>query len=226
MLSCWSAGGDEREGVQLRAELAQRLDQFDACRRAAQVGGLHQREGPAAQRLGHLRQRREAHDAAERGDLVGHRAGPQAPRVQHLRAAIDREEQHPGIQFAHRVQPHLQRGHHPDAAAAAADRPEQVRLVVRVGAHEASVRGHEFHCGDAVGGQPVAAGQPAHPAAEGIAGHADVRGGARERGQAVLPGGDGHVPPDGAGPGPGGVGGRVDAHPLHPRRPEQQRAFE
>jgi SRSO17 transposase len=43
---------------------------------------------------------------------------------------------------------------------------------------------------------------------------------------AVLPGRDGHVPPDGAGPGPGGVGGRVDAHPLHPRRPEQQRAFE
>ena|SRR5215831_12147033 len=87
-----------------------------------------------------------------------------------------------------------------------ADRPEQVRLVVRAGADEASVRGHEFGCGDAVGGQPAAAGQPAHPAAEGIAGHADVRGGARERGQAVLPGRDGRVPPDGAGPGPGGAG--------------------
>jgi hypothetical protein len=172
----WSAGGgDHREGVEFGAEPAQRPDQRRARGRVAEAGGLHHGEGPAAQRFGHLGKRRQPQDAAQRGDLVRDRAGPRAPGVQHLGGALDREEQRPGVQLTDWVQPHLQRGHHPDAAAAAPDRPEQVRLVVGVGADEITVRGHELGRGHAVGGQPVAAGQPAHAAAEGITGHAHVR---------------------------------------------------
>ena len=227
MLSCWSAGAGiiakvSRSGPSWRSG----SDQRGAGARVAEVGGLHQGEVPAAQRFGHLGKRREPQDAAQRGDLVRHRGGPRAPGVQHFGGALDREEQRPGVQLADRVQRHLQRGHHADAAAAAADRPEQVRLVIGVGAAEAAVRGHDLGRGDAVGGQPVAAGQPAQPAAEGVAGHADVRGGARERGQAMLPGRDGHVLPQGAGFGAGGASGRVDAHAAHPHGPQQHRIFQ
>ena len=98
--------------------------------------------------------------------------------------------------------------------------------MVGVGADQVAAGGDQLGRGDAVGGQPVAAGQPAEPAAEGVPGHPHVRGGARERGQAVLGGRDGHVLPHRAGLGAGGAGGRVDADPAHPRRPEQHRAVQ
>jgi hypothetical protein len=145
---------------------------------------------------------------------------PLAPGVQHLRAALDREEQDSGVQLPDRVEGHLQRGHHADAAAAP-DRPEQVGLAVGVRPYEMAVGGHDLGRGHAVGGEPVTAGQPADPAAEGVAGHAHVRRGARQRGQAVLPGRYRHVLPLGARTGPGGTGRGIDIHPPHARCPEQ-----
>jgi hypothetical protein len=98
--------------------------------------------------------------------------------------------------------------------------------MVGVGADQVAVRGDQLGRGDAVGGQPVAAGQPAEPAAEGVPGHAHGRGVARERGQAVLGGRDGHVLPHRAGLGAGGAGGRVDVHCAHACRPQQHRAVQ
>jgi hypothetical protein len=98
--------------------------------------------------------------------------------------------------------------------------------MVGVRADQVAVRGDQLGCGDAVGGQPMAAGQPAQPAAQGVPGHPHVRGGARQRGQAVLGGRDGHVLPHRAGPGAGGAGRWVDVHRPHACRPQQHRAVE
>jgi len=98
--------------------------------------------------------------------------------------------------------------------------------MVGVGADQVAVRGDQLGRGDAVGGQPVAAGQPAQAAAEGVPGHAHGRGGARERGQAVPGGRDGHVRPHRAGLGAGGAGSRVDVHCPHACRPQQHRAVQ
>jgi Insertion element 4 transposase N-terminal len=80
--------------------------------------------------------------------------------------------------------------------------------------------------GDAAGGQPVAAGQPAEPAAQGVAGHADARRAPGQPGQAVPGRRDDHVLPHRAGPGAGGAGSRVNAGLPHPRRPQQHRAVQ
>jgi hypothetical protein len=121
-------GGDRREGVQLRAECAQWPDQLGAVGYVAEVGGLHHRQGPAAQQLGDLGEARQPQDPADGGDLVRHRVGPLAPGTEDLGGALDREEQPSGVQLTHRLEEHLDRGHDADAAAAS-DGPEQVRLV-------------------------------------------------------------------------------------------------
>ena len=54
-----------------------------------------------------------------------------------------------------------------------------------VGAHELAVGGDELERGDGVGLQAVLAREPAHAAAERVAGDADVRRGAVQAGQAV-----------------------------------------
>ena len=208
-----------------RAEPAQRADQLGAGARVAEVGSLEDGEGPAAQRFGDLGQRRQPQHVADGGDLVRDRCGPFAPGVQDLRGALDREEQVPGVQLPDRVQPHLQRGHHPHAAAAP-DRPQKVRLVVGVGADQVTAGGHELGRGDAVGGQPVPAGQKAEPAAQGVAGHTDARRAPGQPGQAVLCCRDDHVLPHRAGLGAGGAGSRVNVDLPHARRPQQHRAVE
>src|SRR5205085_8630826 len=115
-------------------------------------------------------------DAANGRDLVGHGVGPLAPGVQHLGRALEREEQHARVDLAHWVEHDLDRGDHAYAPAPAAHGPEEVGLVALVGADELAVRGDDFDGGHAIGRQPVATGEPAHPAAEGVAHHAHVGG--------------------------------------------------
>ena len=55
-----------------------------------------------------------------------------------------------------------------------------------VGAEKPAVGGDDLDRLDVVGRQPIGAAQPAHPAADRVPDHADVRRGARQRGQAVL----------------------------------------
>jgi len=63
--------------------------------------------------------------------------------------------------------------------------------------------------------------QEAHAAADGVADHADVRRGARQRGQPVPGRGVHHVEPDDARLHPGGPGHRVDLDAAHPFGLEQ-----
>jgi hypothetical protein len=59
------------------------------------------------------------------------------------------------------------------AAARAAQSPEQVRFMVVVAIHDASVREHDLCADEAIAGQPVLAPEQTDPAAQGEAGDAD-----------------------------------------------------
>ena len=83
----------------------------------------------------------------------------------------------------HRVQPEGELGHDAEVAAAAAQRPEQVRVLGLAGGHDLPVRGHDLGGDQVVAGQAVAAGQIADAAAErepADAGRGDDAAGGRE----------------------------------------------
>ena len=167
-----------RERVQLRAERAQRRQQLAPRRLGAQERRVDDRERAPAHGLGELRQRREVDDVRPRGDLLGQAVQQRGPRAQDLGGPLEAEEQRARVQLAHGHDRELERGHDPEVPAAAAQRPEQLGLVLGVGAHEVAVGGDELDRGHRVGLQAVLAGQPADPAAERVADDADVRRGA------------------------------------------------
>ena len=147
---------------------------------------MDDRERPAAHRLGDLVDRRELEDPPDRGDLVGHRPDPVPPGVEHLGRPLPREEQRSRVDLRDRVEAELERGHDAEVAAAAAERPEELGLVVGVHAAERAVGGDELDRGDAVREQPVLAAVPAEPASEPIADDRDVRRRAVEDGEAHV----------------------------------------
>ena len=98
--------------------------------------------------------------------------------------------------------------------------------MVGVDAAVLAVGGDHLERGDAARGQAVRAGQPAEPAAEGVAGHADVRGGAGQRGEPVFGRRGGDVGPDGPALDPGDAAPRVDVDAAHPRQAEQHGVVE
>ena len=136
---------DSGDGVVDRAECAQRAEQRVGLGRVAGVVGLHDHERLAADLLGDLRDGREVEEAADRGELVRDlAAGQVGPGVQHLGSAPDRVPQGAGVGLGDREEPEFERGDDAEAAAAAAQRPEQVRLVPGVGAHQGAVGGHHL----------------------------------------------------------------------------------
>jgi hypothetical protein len=72
---------------------------------------------------------------------------------------------------------------HAEVAAAAAQRPQQVRVVVAVGADEGTVGEHDLGGDEVVGGQPEATAQAAVPAAEREPDDADTAARAGDGGQ-------------------------------------------
>ena len=138
--------------------------------------------------LGQLGHGRELEHAADRRDLVGHARQPLVPRVQDLARALEREEQDAGVDLVDRVQLELDRRHDAEVAAAAAERPEELGLVLGVDAAQLAVGGHELDRGDAVRGEAVLARVPADAAAERVADDAHVRRGAVQRGEPELGG--------------------------------------
>ena len=75
-------------------------------------------------------------------------------------------DQHAGVRRARSGKLELQRGDHAEAAATAPQRPEQVRVLARVGAHWLPSAEHQLDCGQAVGGHAELAGVPADAAAQ------------------------------------------------------------
>ena len=96
---------DERERVQLRAQVAQRLQQLAVLR--AEMGGLDDGVRTAAHQLGDVVAVGEAHHAGDRGDLGGRGAVHSRQACMHLVGAVEGEEQRAGVEVVGGVQREL-----------------------------------------------------------------------------------------------------------------------
>ena len=76
------------------------------------------------------------------------------PRLEYLGRPLLRPEQHARIELGNREQLQLQRGHHGEAAAATAQRPEKLGLASGVGSDLAAVRGDDLGGPDALAASP------------------------------------------------------------------------
>ena len=139
-------------------------------------------------------------------------------RLEHLARALPRPDQRAREHARGRVERELERGHRAEAPAAAAQRPEQLGLALggrrrrtRPSAVTTSIAEH------AVGGEAVAAAEPAQAAAERVADHADVRRGARQRSEPELGRRLRDVHPQRARPHVGAAARRVDVDAAHAR---------
>ena len=113
-------------------------------------------------------------------------------------------------------------GDHAEVAAAAAQRPEQVRILLRAGGDEAAVGEHHVGLEQVVDGQPVLAGQVAGAAAEGQARDAGGRDDAERHRQAEGMRRVVDVARRAARLDANGAVRRVDADPLHHRQVDDQ----
>jgi hypothetical protein len=97
---------------------------------------------------------------------------------------------------AHGVEGELERGHDAEAAAPAAQGPQELRVLAVRGAHDPPVPGDELRRQQVVAGQAVLALEPAGPAAQREAGDAGGRDAAAGDGEAVGLGGAVDLRPD------------------------------
>ena len=88
-----------------------------------------------------------------------------------------------------RVQPVLEFGDHAEVAAAAAQRPEQVRVLLGAGPQHLTCGSDDPGGQQVVARQPVLRGEPAEPAAQGQPAYAGVADRAAGGGQAMSLGG-------------------------------------
>ena len=140
--------------------------------------------------------------------------------------ALEREEQRARVQLRRGEQLELERRHDAVVPAASAHCPEQVGLVVVIDAAQLAVRGHELHGRQGVRLEAVLAPEPAHAAAERVAGHAHVTRGSRERCEPGRGGLVGHGAPTRAGAHAGAARADVDADLLEVVGTDEQRVLE
>ena len=76
------------------------------------------------------------------------------PRANHLGGALAVPQQHAGVHVGDRQQLELERDDDAEVAAAAAQRPEQLGVVLGVGAHHRAVGGHHLHRADRLAASP------------------------------------------------------------------------
>ena len=114
--------------------------------------------------LGHEWHRRAGHDVGDGRQLVGRRLG----RRDEPGDGLGRrgQDQHPAVRLGHVVEPVLEARHDPEVAAAAADRPEQVRMVLGVDQQALAVGGHHLGRQHVVDRQPELAHEVADAATE------------------------------------------------------------
>ena len=181
--------------------------------------------GLAAHGLRHELLRRRAHDRGPAADLVRRALHEAAVGLQQVRGGVDREEQHPAVeQRPDLVQLELEAGHDAEVAAAALERPEQVRVAVRAGDQKAPVRGHDLRGQQAVNRKAVLALEPSASAAEREPADARVRQPAARDGEAECLGLPVELAPVGAAAAPGRAPLRVHAHAVHRPQVDHQAA--
>ena len=152
-------GRDRREHVDLGLERAQRRRARSAPRRPRRRGRRRRsptnwrpRTGSGMSGSGGTCSRRA--DVEIASGAVRHHS---TYALEDLGRPLPRPEHRAGVDLGRGVEDELHRGHDAEAAAAAAQRPEQLGLVVAVGAHDAAVGGDELDREHAVGGEAVAA---------------------------------------------------------------------
>ena len=162
----------------------------------AGVDGDDRDDRLAVHRLGQERRGRRGGQVDERRQLVGQLAHPVAVEAQHLLGAVAREEDRAGQHHrADRVQPELERRRDAEVAAAAAQAPEQLGVLVLAGVHELAVGGDDVGADQVVAGQADLAHEPADAAAEREPGDARWSTRARRSPRARRPGSRGRSPP-------------------------------
>ena len=120
------------------------------------------------------------------------------------------QEQHPADDRADLVEAVAQPRHHAEVPAAAAQRPEQVRVVVGVDLQQLAAGRHDLGAQQVVDGHAVLADEEADAAAERDAGDADRARVAEPGGEAVGAGRGGVLAGGQARAGPGGARAGVD----------------
>ena len=120
------------------------------------------------------------------------------------------------------VQAELELGDDPEVAAAAAQSPEQLGMLVGADAQDLAGGGHERVRDDVVAGQSVLTGQPAHAAAERQAADAGVRDVAGGRRQPVGLRGAVQRAQRRAALHPRAARDRIDAHAVHRAQVDHQ----
>ena len=170
------------------------------------------------------RGRRERHDDRDRGQLLGRARGDrdEAPedvggRRQHECAT----EHHPD-----RVELELEARHDPEVAATAADRPEEVLVLVRIGGQQPAVGGHDLDRLEGIDRQTELPNEEADTAAERQPGDADRPGVPEGRCETMGSGGFRVLPGRHAGLDPRGLPLGVDVESLHVREIEHDAAVD
>jgi hypothetical protein len=166
----------------------------------------------------------QVHQQHSRAQRVGRAGDPLAVAHERLGRALDGEACGAGVDLGDRMQAQLHRGDHPEAAATAAQRPEEVGVVVGGRGHDAPVGRDDLGAQQAVGREAVAASKPAEPAAEGVARHAHRGGGARQGREPEGRRGRQDIAPDGARADAGDPPVGVHEHGRHVRRPDEDGA--
>ncbi|HWC27071.1 MAG TPA: hypothetical protein VG474_10860 [Solirubrobacteraceae bacterium] len=181
----------------------------------------------AAQRLGQLVGHRQRPDEAGGAQLVGRVRDGVAPAGEHADGVLDRVgdvgDEHLG---AERVQPQLEGRDDPEVAAAAAQRPEQVGVLVGARADLAAVPEDDLGGDEVVDGHAVAAALVRDTAAEREAGDAGFGHDAARSCEAERRADGIDVGPRGAALHVHGAPGSVDAHAAHRRQVDDQAAVD
>ena len=169
------------------AERADRRHRLLGAREVAAVADDH-RADPLAVPLGRDERRSgRADDVQPHRQLARCRTGERAVRVEDLRGTLERE----GDQAAEHgradvVQAEGELGDDTEAGARAAERPEQVGVLVAAGPADLAVGGDDLGLEQVVDGPAEPAGEVAEPAAERQPGDADLGEEAERHGEAVC----------------------------------------
>ncbi len=205
------------------AELAQRLDERLTLLRVARIDQRERDDLLAVDLLGEERQRRRLAQDGPHGELVRRLGDEFAVLLQHRLRLGDRvhdeSAQHVG---ADRVESELEAGDHAEVAAAASERPEEVGVLGRAGAHHLTGRGHDLGGLEVVDRHAVLATEPAEAPAERQSGDAGGGVDADRRGEAVGLGGGVEVRERGTAFDGDAAPGRVDSRGLHLRKVDHE----
>ena len=156
------------------AERPQRSQEPLAFREVAAVTGRDRGDRLA---IGRVHQRRIGRE------FVRRRLCKRPVELQQIRGAIPRMDDQPSQHHRDRMQPVFERGDDAEVAAATAQGPEQIGMLVGADAQHLSLGGHQFEGHDIVAGEAVFPCEPADTAAERQACNAGLRDHARRHRQ-------------------------------------------